>query len=195
MSLSPDQAAANLKEIEAASQRSAQALSYVRSSPYFVLWGVVWVVGYAGSDLLQRSGHAGQIGWLWMALSACGVIANILISNRQHCADYAVRPGAERRDRLRWTGGAIVVWLFIISLGVVIGPRFGQITGVFFPLLIALAYGLMGVMMGVRYFFTSIAVTALTLGGWLFLREYFLLWMAAVGGGSLIAVGLWMRRI
>jgi hypothetical protein len=196
MSLSPDQAAASLKEIERAGQRSAQALRYARSSPFFILWGVVWIIGYASSDLIQRLGYNPRlISWLWMGLSVAGMVCTILISSRQHRAQYAADERAERHARLRWMGGALVVCLFVIAMGVVIGPHFGQVSGVFFPLLIAMFYGLTGIQRGVRFFFASITVTALTLGGYLYLQEYFLLWMAAVGGGSLILVGLWMRKI
>ena len=53
----------------------------------------------------------------------------------------------------------------------------------------------MGIWRGLRFRYAGIAVGALTLGGWFWLPEYFLLWMAAVGGGSLILVGLWLRKV
>lgn len=38
-------------------------------------------------------------------------------------------------------------------------------------------------------------MAALTLGGWLWLLEIFVLWMAFVGGGSLILTGFWLRKV
>ncbi|HVB86508.1 MAG TPA: hypothetical protein VNK23_07585 [Candidatus Dormibacteraeota bacterium] len=39
------------------------------------------------------------------------------------------------------------------------------------------------------------AVGALTAGGYFSLPQYFLLWMAGVGGGALILGGLWLRKV
>jgi len=196
VSLSRDEAAANLRTIEQAGQRSAQALGYARSSPYFSLWGVIWILGYAGSDLLPRLGYSPRNrNWLWLTLSLVGIVGTILISNRQHRAQYAADADAKRRAWLRWVGGAIVVSFFVTALRLAIGPRFEQLASVFFPLLVALFYGLASLKLGVRYFVASIAVTALTLSAYLYLPEYFLLWMAAAGGGSLILVGLWMSKV
>ena len=41
----------------------------------------------------------------------------------------------------------------------------------------------------------AIDFMAATLVGWLFLRNWFLLWSAVVGGGALILGGLWFRRV
>jgi hypothetical protein len=48
---------------------------------------------------------------------------------------------------------------------------------------------------GTRYVVSGIAVAALTLAGFFLLKQHFLLWMAAVGGGAMILAGLWLRRV
>ena len=50
MTLSSDQAAESLKEIDRTGRRSAQAYGYANASPFFVIWGVIWMFGYTGSD-------------------------------------------------------------------------------------------------------------------------------------------------
>jgi hypothetical protein len=40
----------------------------------------------------------------------------------------------------------------------------------------------------------GVVIAALTLGGFFFIPRYFLLWMAAVGGGALMLAGFWMER-
>ncbi len=67
--------------------------------------------------------------------------------------------------------------------------------GAFVPLLVALTYTIFGIWRGARFLYAGVAVAAMTLGGWLALREVFMLWMAFVGGGSLILVGLWLKKI
>lgn len=39
----------------------------------------------------------------------------------------------------------------------------------------------------------GLSLSVLTLVGYLFLPQHFLLWMALVGGGTLIGSGLWMK--
>ena len=67
--------------------------------------------------------------------------------------------------------------------------------GAIAPLVVAMFYALLGVWKGVRFLVAGAALAALTLGGMFWLPQYFLLWMAAVGGGSLVLVGLWLRKV
>ena len=63
------------------------------------------------------------------------------------------------------------------------------------PMVVATIYAVFGIWKGLRFLFAGIAVAALTLIGFFFLPQYFLLWMAAVGGGSLMLVGVWLRKV
>jgi hypothetical protein len=47
---------------------------------------------------------------------------------------------------------------------------------------------------GPRYVTTGIAVATLTLTGFFLLKQHFFLWMAGVGGASLILAGIWLKR-
>lgn len=196
MTLTPNEAAESLKAVETTTERSTQALEYATSSPFFILWGWIWVVGYAGTDLILRlTEHPRAVSWLWACLSIFGAFASAGIGRKQWREQY---PGAEaqgRRIGRRWLGSLFVIWLFIIATALVMGPRFAMVQGAFIPLLVAMFYGLLGLWKGPRYLYASFAVTVLTLGGLFYLREFFLLWMAFVGGGSLILVGLWLRKV
>jgi hypothetical protein len=196
MALSHDEAAQTLSEITRTGQRSSQALAYANASPFFVVWGVVWVLGYSGTYVLLRLLETPRfINWLWASLIVIGAIASANIGRAQW---HAQNPGAKARGReagRRWLVGSLVIWLFVICAALVIGPRFVAIQGAFIPLLIAMLYGLLGLFRGWRFVYAGLAVTALTLGGWFSLPQFFLLWMALVGGGSLILVGLWLKKV
>jgi hypothetical protein len=65
-----------------------------------------------------------------------------------------------------------------------------------FPLVVALLYVVAGVSTrAARITWLGFALGALTVGGFFWLPQYFLLWMAGVGGGTLILAGAWLRRI
>jgi hypothetical protein len=60
---------------------------------------------------------------------------------------------------------------------------------------VALAYVLTGLWSGLRFVVAGVAVAVLTLGGFFYLPQHFLLWEGFVGGGALILAGIWFRRV
>jgi hypothetical protein len=190
MAISPDQAADSLKEIARTEARSGQARLYANASPGFILWGVIWMIGYGASDFLGRAAGWGGVNWLWSGLTVIGFIGSFVIGRAQH--------RCEARDPAigwRWAGTFLALWLFAIATFLVLRPTNPAAAGAFIPLIVAVVYAVFGIWQGARFLYAGIVVAAATLGGFLFLREHFLLWMAFVGGGSLIVVGLWLRKI
>ena len=196
MSLSPSEAADSLKQIEKAGRRSAEAHIYANASPFFIMWGVLWVIGYAGSDLIiATTGTYRFISLLWIAISLVGAAGSTLIGRRQHLLQHPGMREAGRAKGRRWWLTFFAAWVFLLASLVVLKPANAIATGAFVPLLVALVYTIYGIWGGMRFLYTGIAVAALTLGGWFYLPQHFLLWMAFVGGGSLILVGLWLKKV
>ena len=192
MSLTPDQARDSLKEINRTSQRSAQAFSYASASPYFILWGCIWMVGYGGSEALRHTTGAHWSGTVWSTLTILGGVGCTLIGRRQ----AATRSVEGRATNLRLLMSMAVIFGFMFALFAAIGrPANPVASGAIAPLVVAMFYALLGVWKGVRFLVAGAALAALTLGGMFWLPQYFLLWMAAVGGGSLVLVGLWLRKV
>jgi len=196
MALSHDEAAQTLGEIARTQRRSSQALCYANASPFFIIWGVVWALGYSGTYVLLRLLETPRIiNWLWASLIMLGAIISAGVGRTQW---HAQNPGDKALGRevgRRWIVGSLMIWLFVIGTAFITGPRFVAIQGAFIPLLVAMLYGLLGLFQGWRFVYAGLAVTALTLGGWFILPQFFLLWMALVGGGSLILVGLWLKKV
>jgi hypothetical protein len=59
----------------------------------------------------------------------------------------------------------------------------------------ALMYMVIGTLAGARWTVIGVALGVLTVVGYAFMREHFMLWMAIVGGGALLLTGFWMRRV
>ena len=191
MSLTPTEASDSLKEIARTGRRSAQALQYANASPGFILWGVIWTIGYAGSDLLPQLLGWRSVNWLWFALTVIGVSISFAIGRRQH----RTRPATLPSPGLRWGATFVALWAFVMASFAVLKPANPAASGAFIPLVIATIYAVFGIWGGLRFLYAGIAVAALTLGGFFWLPQHFLLWMAFVGGGSLVLVGLWLRKI
>lgn len=183
MAHSAHEAEAALNEIERAGRRAIILCGYERGAPHLILWGVIWVVGYGLSDLAGR--WAGPI---WLVLTACGWLGGYLIG----------RATAESRTPpahgWRYLAAGVALSGFVLATYLVMGPGPGARLGAFPPLVVALLYVLNGIWRGLRWVVTGVVVGALTVVGYMLLTDHFLLWMAVVGGGSLILSGLWLRQ-
>lgn len=182
MPLSQTEAAEALRDISQAERRSSAAYGYRLAAPHLILWGVVWFIGY-GLTYARVSWT-----WVWLPLIAIGIAGSFWIGVRS-------KVGAERRD-WRYSATALAVFVFIWAIFMVLPPRTDAQTGAFFPILVSLYYAVIGIWSrGLRILLTGAALVALTLIGFFWLQQYFLLWMAVVGGGGLILGGLWLRNV
>lgn len=179
MSIPPKEAADALRNIDRTQQLSAAAYGYQRSSPYFFLWGVIWIIGYTVPYF--RPG-AWQI---WFALIPAGILATIWIDKRS------------RRSRgWNYEVEFLAIFLFIFAVYSILPPKSSVQGAALFPLVFALLYVFLGVSKrATRITLLGFVLGALTVGGFFWLPQYFLLWMAGVGGGALILGGLWMRKV
>lgn len=181
MTIPEHEAADALHDIERAHRRSAAAFHDRRASPYLIVWGVMWAVGYAASYAWPR-------GWLaWLVVVPAGILAGSWIGSRHS--------GSERKIH-GWQHAATVaaIFLFIAGVFVMMPARSSAQGGALFPMLIALWYVLEGIFHGAtRLGIVGLAVGLLTVGGYIWLQPYFLLWLAGVGGGALMLGGIWLR--
>jgi hypothetical protein len=177
--ISPQDATATLRDIDDAHARSVTLRGYQRTAPHFLIWGIIWAVGYGLSDGLPRHANA-----IWAVLVPIGIAAGLV----------AMRGG---KSKAAWRYGAVAlaVLAFFAAAFFVMAPVNGRQISAFIPLLVALLYVLCGIFRGSRYVVAGIVVAAATLIGFVFLTQHFQLWMAVVGGGALILAGAWLRRV
>jgi hypothetical protein len=178
MTLSREDAAAALRDIKLAEARSATLDDYQRAAPHFLIWGVLWIVGYSLSNFYPR--HMGAV---WAVIVPIGIAAGFA----------AMRAG---RSGLGWRFGAAVaaVFAFFFAVAFVMWPVSDRQVAAFIPLFVALTYVLRGIWSGFRHAVAGVLVAVLTLLGFFLFKEHFFLWMAGVGGGSLILAGVWLRQ-
>ena len=176
MSLSPEQAAAALREIEETRQRSLELVVYRQGAPVLVLWGVIWIVGFASNAMWPT--YAAIV---WTVLTVLGAVASWLISR-----------GGNPGQNLRYVASWAVFLLLFYGAGPILAPQTTSQRAALAALLVAAAYALAGIWWLQRYLWLGLALFAVTLFGFFF-APWFDLWMAVMGGGGLILGGLWLR--
>jgi hypothetical protein len=182
MSLSSEQAAEALREIEAVGHRSGQLYLYQRSAPMLILWGVIWLVGFGLTDLFPAKANS-----IWIPLNVVGVLT---------CVYFGQHGKGERSTLMtyRWLASIVSIFAFYIFVLVIFQQATGKQSAALICLIVALFYVLGGLWLGARFAAAGIVLTTLTLFGYFILTAHFYLWMAVVGGGALMLAGLWLRR-
>ena len=184
MSLTQQQAAEALEEIASTERQVAMSNGYRTGSPHFLLWGVIWTLGYEASYLYPE-----QTQWIWVALDLIGAAGGMILARKANPA-----PGAANRESWRFMGAFLVVGAFIGAVYYIFAPHTLAQFGALPPLVLALIYTWMGLFNGPRLLLTGGTLLVLTLVGYVFLLPWFLPWIGFAGGGTLVLTGLWLRR-
>ncbi|HEX4096412.1 MAG TPA: hypothetical protein VHX64_06765 [Caulobacteraceae bacterium] len=192
MNVTRDEAAKALEEIGAAGGRMQRLSLYADMAPMFMLWGLIWF----GANLVTefRPAYSSRA---WLAGMIVGFPLTIYLTVRQ-----ARRSGA----RIRQAGGdpkllgtrmallGAISYAFFAAIFAVTPPVSPRQVDAFISLFFAFAYALGGVWGGWRLIAIGAATAAAILFGYFALTQHFFLWMAVVGGGALVAGGLWLRK-
>lgn len=181
MPLSTTEAQQALQDISAARQASARVYGYHAAAPHLLIWGAIWTVGYGASYFFPQ-----QL-LIWPVLVVLGILASAWFGWRTGRANSAT-------GGWRYAASVATVFLFITAVFAILPPRTNEQASAFFPILVAFSYAVLGIWATApRLIIAGAVIAALTLGGYFWLPNIFMLWMAVVGGGSLILGGLWFR--
>jgi hypothetical protein len=181
MPLSSTEAQQALQEISATRRASSRAYGYHAAAPHLLLWGAIWALGYGANYFLP------QQALIWPVLVVLGIAGSGWFGWQSGRANTGI-------GGWRYAASVAAVFLFIAAVFAILPPRTSEQASAFFPVLVAFGYVLLGIWTSaLRLIVAGVLVAALALGGFFWLPQIFLLWMAVVGGGALILGGLWFR--
>ena len=186
MSVSKDDALSALHDVETAERRSQTLFGYGLSSPYLLLWGALWIVAGAGGAVSPANA-----GIVWGIVDVVGLVGTAWLIVR-----HARRCGA-RDDRVRlfrYVGSAVVLAAFSGLTLMVFGPAKGGEVTMFFTLLVAAGYAIVGCWLGHRYAVIGAALGGLAVAVFVAAPAYLHLIVPFAGGAALVLGGLWLRR-
>ncbi len=184
---SPEEAREALALVEETTRRMRRALAHGGAPHFLIIWGVVWMLGFGSTHFFGSRDP--RSGWAWLVLDSLGVMAS-----------FAVGSWLGRRVRSR-RGGAMVglfwlAWLFYAALIIAFArPQSGEQLSLLISLFAMMGYVTTGLLY--RSSFISLlgaVVTVFIVIGYLVFPTFFNLWMALLGGGSLVVAGVYVLR-
>lgn len=172
-----------LDEIRRATEQTRRAVGRSGTGWVFIIWGSVWLVGFLASQFLPGP----QAGILWLGLDILGAIATVAVGMR---SARQIRTGHGRRVAALWLTLMVYVGLLVWFAWPLPPDRMT----VFMTVGISFGYVFLGIWLSPVLLGTGLGLTALALLGWLLLPAYLGYWMAFLGGGGLIGVGIYILR-
>lgn len=188
MDLTPQAAQQTLEDIRQLMRQTRAALAAEGADWILMLWGLIWIVAFLGTQFLPR-----QAPWFWWLGVGVGVLltVSLMLGLRRWRKVHS-----ESLRRLSWRifgFWALLItyaclWIFLWM------PPSNLKLNLYLVTLAMFASVVMGLWLEARLLLVlSLAVTALALAGYFFWPAYYGLWMAVVGGGSLLGGGLYIR--
>jgi hypothetical protein len=193
MSISREDAAAALGEIDAAGSRVRTLHLYADAAPFLITWGLIWFFANAIGDLAPAWGARAWLVGLSVGtvLTVYWTIRNAMTWERRHPMSAHERGTIGRRVSMLGT----TLMCFFPAFLAIAGPLSGRQVNALISLSWAFVYMASGAFIGWRLFAIGTVTAAAILFGYFFVQAHYGLRMGFVGGGALIAGGLWLKKI
>lgn len=186
MNITRDEAAQALSDIARTEGRSHALYGYRVAGPIFIVWGIIWAIGYTAMGLTPPD----LWGLVWLPIDIFGIVATIVMGlrgKRQESGSGQVFGG-------RMLGSFVLITIFCTGLFSMVHPADLNVYLAFPGLLTGVIYGMIGLWGMTRFLWVGLVVTACTLTGYFLFSAYLPYWMAVAGGGGLIVSGILVRR-
>jgi len=186
MNISPTEAEESLAAIQAMVQKTRRSISSSGAYLFLIIWGCIWLVGFMGSQFLPAPIN----GWLWLVLDTIGGVLSAIVGIRM---GQQVRSTTHNHSGKRIGAFWLLLFLYCIAAITVAWPVDGKQASMFIILFVMVGWLAMSLLYSFTPVWVGLAFTGISLVGYFLLPEYFYLWMAILGGGGLIALGLYIR--
>ncbi len=185
MSISPNEAEEALEAIQQMEQKTRHAVASGGTTITLIVTGAVWLIGFVCTQFLPELSA-----YVWIGLSILGSILGTLWGFRmgQRVRNPAFSATAKRASTF-W----LLLVFYCIAAIAIARPTDGKQVTTFIILFIMIGQLSMGLLISFSAVWWALPITALALVGYFFLPNIFYLWMGVLGGGGMIAFGLYIR--
>ena len=186
MTITRDDAASALNDVNTAQLRSMRLFKYGLASPFLLLWGGVWIAaGAVGAASPEHSG----LGWLLADIVGLAGTGFLIARQSRRYPD-----GGECVPMVRYVAMVAVLAAFVSATLTVFAPVTSLQVLMLITLLVAAIYTTVGFWLGARYAVVGVMLAALALGFFHLAPDRVTVILPLMGGGALVLGGLWMRR-
>jgi hypothetical protein len=186
MNISPSEAEEALAAIQRITQKTRHSIASSGIYITLIVTGIVWLVGYVCTQFLPGK----VVIYIWIGLSILGSLLGTILGARMSKRVRTPSAGAMARR-------AGLFWLLLVFYGIaavaIARPTDGKQVTMFVILFIMVGQLAMGLLLSFSSVWWALPITALALVGYFLLPGIFYAWMGILGGGGMIALGLYIR--
>jgi len=186
MNISPTEAEEALEAIQTIARKTRNSIASGGTTITLIITGIIWLVGFMATQFLSGA----IVGYIWAGLSILGTLLGTLLGYRRSKLLHSpvMIPMVKRVG---------IFWLLLILYGIaaiaIARPADGKQATMLIVLIILLGQMAMGLLFSFSSVWWTLPITALALVGYFLLPDIYFLWMAILGGGGMIAIGLYIR--
>jgi hypothetical protein len=186
MNISPNEAEEALAAIEKMSQKTRHSIASSGASITLIVTGIVWLVGFMATQFLP----AEIVPYVWIGASILGgTVATLLGIRMGKRVRSPLTAMTVKRIGLFW----LLLICYAIAVIAVAGPMEGKQMTVIIVLFIMLGQLAMGMLFSFATVWWALPISALVLISYFLMPDSFYLWLAILGGGGMIVLGLYIR--
>jgi len=186
MNVSPSEAEEALATIQTMMKKTRRAISSSGAYVLLIVWGVIWLLGFLGSQFLPKE----TASFAWMVLDITGGILSAVLGIRMN---RGVRRSAPTTSGKRIAIFWLLLFFYCIAAVAVSWPVDGKQLAMYIILFVTVGWVAMGLLLSFASVWWGLAMTVLALVGYFLLPDIFYILMGILGGGGMIALGFYIR--
>lgn len=187
MNVTPDEAGEALAAIEKMVRKTKKSISSSGAYVFLIIWGFIWFFGFLSSHFFPGE----PSNKVWIILDIVGGILSIVVGfrlNRNIRSPSASLSGS--RIGLFW----FLLFAYCFAAISIVWPVDGKTAAMIIILFVTVGWIAMGLLLSTASVWWGLALTALALFGYFLLPDIFYIWMGILGGGGMIALGIYIRN-
>ncbi len=186
MNISPAEAQEALSAIEGMMQKTRRMISSSGAYKFLVLWGVIWFLGFLNSQLVPSDISR----YVWLGLDIVGGVISAIIGIRMNRGVRTASPSTTgKRIAFFW----LLLFFYCYAAVAISWPVDAKQLAILIVLFTTIGWVAMGLLLSFASAWWGLGLFALSLIGYFVFPGIFYVWMAILGGGGMIALGLYIR--
>lgn len=187
MDISHTEAEETLIMVKSVEKKMRQAFSRGGADAFLILWGIIWFLGFLGSHFFPPLTAI----YIWAGLDILGGVISAVIGIRMSRKVRSTKMTAlGKRIALFW----LLLFFYCGATIWVADPSTGRQIAMFIILFVMIGWTALGLLVSSSFFvWLGLSFTTLALVGYFLFPGIFNLWMAFLGGGGMIGIGIYIR--